>query len=234
MRDAAETPPVFSYQDLPRLMSMMAGDEKHDDSATSTLDVLWVLYDRILRVFPDRPDDPDRDRFLLSKGHGPTAFYAVLAAKQFISVEELSSYGQAGSSLGFHPDRSLISGVEVSSGSLGHGLPLATGIALALRAQQRTRPRVFCLIGDGELDEGSNHEAIAFAGSVNLGGLHVVVIDNDSSTHGWSGGIATRFDRESWSTAVVDGRDHADLERALTAPHPDRPHAVVAMMKPKE
>lgn len=234
MKDATARCPAFSYMDLPGLMSLMTGDEKHMVSATSTLDVLWVLYDRVLRVFPERPDDPDRDRFLLSKGHGPAAFYAVLAAKNFIPVETLPAYGQTGSRLGYHPDRSLICGVEISSGSLGHGLPLATGIALGLRAQGRSRPRVFCLIGDGELDEGSNHEAIAYAGTVNLGGLNVVVIDNASSTHGWSGGIATRFDREGWSTAVVDGRDHDDIERALTMPHPDRPHAVIAMVQPGE
>lgn len=224
--------PAFSYADLPRLISMMTRDEKHAASAASTLDVLWVLYDRVLRVSPERADDPDRDRFLLSKGHGPAAFYAVLAVKNFISVETLSTYGTADSRLGFHPDRSLISGVEISSGSLGHGLPLATGMALGLRAHGRGQSRVFCLIGDGELDEGSNHEAIAYAGTVNLGSLNVVVIDNASSTHGWSGGIATRFDREGWSTAVADGRDHDDIERALVAPHPDRPHAVVAMVKP--
>ena len=215
-------------------MSMMTGDEKHMASAPSTLDVLWVLYDRVLRVFPEWPDDPDRDRFLLSKGHGPTAFYAVLAAKNFIPVETLLAYGQAGSRLGYHPDRSLIRGVEISSGSLGHGLPLATGMALGLRAQGRSRPRVFCLIGDGELDEGSNHEAIAYAGTVNLGSLNVIIIDNASSTHGWQGGIATRFDREGWSTAVTDGRDHDDINRALTMSHPDRPHAVVAMVRPGE
>jgi transketolase len=212
-------------------MSMMTGDEKHSGSATSTLDVLWVLYDRVLNVIQERPDDPDRDRFLLSKGHGPAAFYAVLAAKGFIPVDALPTYGQSGSRLGYHPDRSLITGVEISSGSLGHGLPLATGMALGLRAQGRHRPRVFCLIGDGELDEGSNHEAIAYAGTVNLENLNVIIIDNASSTHGWSGGIATRFEREGWSTAVVDGRHHDDIAHAQNMPHPDRPHAVVAMVK---
>jgi transketolase len=231
MKEATVSDSAFSYDDLPGLMSAMTGDEKHMASATSTLDVLWVLYDRILQVSREEPDDPDRDRFLLSKGHGPAAFYAVLAAKRFIPLEALSNYGGFGSALGYHPDRCLIPGVEISSGSLGHGLPLATGMALALRAQGRTRPGVFCLIGDGELDEGSNHEAIAFAGSVYLNNLNVVVIDNASSTHGWSGGIATRFDREGWSTAVVDGRDHDALERAFATPHPDRPHAVVATIQ---
>ena len=81
-------------------------------------------------------------------------------------------------------------GVEISSGSLGHGLPLAVGVALGLRAQGRTGPRVFCLVGDGELDEGSNHEAIAFAGRVGLDALTVIAVDNASATYGWPGGIA--------------------------------------------
>src|SRR4249919_1510812 len=121
--------------DIDRVRSLMAlatGDEKHEESSTSTLDVLWVLYDRVLRVDPREPDDPDRDRFLLSKGHGPAAYYAVLAAKGFVDTASLAGFGSADSSLGYHPDRVLVPGVEISSGSLGHGLPIAVGQALAL------------------------------------------------------------------------------------------------------
>ncbi|WP_329572719.1 thiamine pyrophosphate-dependent enzyme [Kitasatospora sp. NBC_01266] len=209
-------------------MSVMTGDEKHGASATSTLDVLWVLYDKVLRVSPEQPDAADRDRFLLSKGHGPMAYYSVLAAKGFVPLDELATFGRAGSTLGHHPDRTLVAGVEMSSGSLGHGLPLATGTALGLRAQGRTEPRVFCLIGDGELDEGSNHEAIAFAGTQKLESLTAIVIDNKSATHGWQGGIADRFSREGWSAVTVDGRDHGRIEQALTMRHTGRPHAVIA------
>src|SRR5690554_1645424 len=119
----------LAYDDLPALLSRMTGDEKHSPSATSTLDVLWVLYDRVLRIDPRRPDDPDRDRFLMSKGHGPMSYYAVLAARGFFPVEWLDTFGRAGSPLGHHPDRLLIPGVEISSGSLGHGLPIAVGLA---------------------------------------------------------------------------------------------------------
>ncbi|HEY7802755.1 MAG TPA: transketolase, partial [Dehalococcoidia bacterium] len=136
------------YDDLRRLMSLMTGDEKHSSSATSTLDVLWVLYDRVLRTDAAHPDDDDRDRFLLSKGHGPMAYYAVLAAKGFIDEGLLRRWARYESPLGLHPDRNLIAGVEIASGSLGHGLPIAVGRALALRARGKTGPRVFCLLGD--------------------------------------------------------------------------------------
>src|SRR6266699_1156456 len=91
--------------DLTDAIRRLTGDEKHELAAYSTLDVLWVLYDRALRVAPERPDDPDRDRFLLSKGHGPAAFYAVLAAKGFIPQSWLAVFGSASSPLGYHPDR---------------------------------------------------------------------------------------------------------------------------------
>ena len=127
----------YEYADLGRLMSLMTGDEKHGPAATSTLDALWVLYDRVLNVDPRDPGADDRDRFLLSKGHGPAAFYAVLAARGFIDATLLPGFGGLGSPLGYHPDRVLLPGVEISSGSLGHGLPLAAGTALGLRARGR-------------------------------------------------------------------------------------------------
>ncbi len=127
--------PAATFADLPGLMSLMTGDDKHDQAATSTLDVLWVLYDRVLRVTPQTAGDDDRDWFLLSKGHGPMAYYAVLAAKGFVDPGDLPSFGAFQSALGLHPDRTLIPGVEISSGSLGHGLPLAAGVALGLKAR---------------------------------------------------------------------------------------------------
>lgn len=212
------------------LLAVVTGDEKHARSAHSTLDVLQVLYERVLRIDPSVPDDPDRDRFLLSKGHGPAAYYAVLAATGFLDRSALEGVAGWDSPLGHHPDRVLVPGVEISSGSLGHGLPLAVGRALALRATGRTTPRVVVLLGDAELDEGSNHEAIALAGRLALDRLLVVVIDNDSATHGWPGGVARRFEVEGWSAAIAPGRDHDALEQAFAAAAPGtgRPHVVVA------
>src|SRR5215469_10264656 len=176
-----------TYAELPALMTRMTGDEKHGPSATSTLDVLWVLYDKVLRVTPDTAGDPERDRFLLSKGHGPAAYYAVLAAKGFVPESWLPDFGGVDSPLGYHPDRNLIPGVEIASGSLGHGLPLAVGVALNGR-------RTFVLVGDGELDEGSNWEAVQWAGrTVGLDNLTCIVVDNHTATYGWPGGIEARF-----------------------------------------
>jgi transketolase len=229
-------PTAATYDDLPRLMSLMSGDEKHSAAATSTLDVIWVLYDRVLRVSPATVDDPDRDRFLLSKGHGPMAYYATLAAKGFIPEAWLADWASYESPLGHHPDRVLIPGVEISSGSLGHGFPLAVGTALGLRAQGLPS-RVVVLVGDAELDEGSNHEAVELAGALGLDNLTVVVVDNRSATYNLRGSMSTsstaqriadRFAHEGWYASVLDGRDHAALEAALTGRHQGRPTVVVA------
>jgi transketolase len=217
----------LGYDDLPRLLALLPGDEKHDWAALSTIDVLWVLYDRVLRVDPLEPDGRGRDRFLLSKGHGPAACYAVLAAKGFIDVERLEHFGDFDSILGYHPDAALVPGVEISSGSLGHGLPIAVGVTLALDAQAQPGARVVCLVGDAELDEGSNWEAVQLAGHLGLGRLTVVVVDNRSSTYHWPGGIDARFELEGWRAVRVDGRDHDALERALAATGA-RPGVVVA------
>jgi transketolase len=207
---------TLGYEDLPELLTRLTGDEKHDRSSFSTLDVLWVLYDRVLG---------DEDRFLLSKGHGPAAFYAVLAARGIVPVDALDDFGSFDSMLGYHPDRLLVPGVEVSSGSLGHGLGVAVGSALTGR-------RVWCLVGDGELDEGSNWEAVQYAGRIGLGTLTAVVVDNDSAWLGWPEGIERRFMLEGWIALRVDGRDHEALEAAL---RPDlegkRPRCIVAEVR---
>ena len=226
------TPVEHTYADLTRLMARMTGDEKHSAAATSTLDVLWVLYDRVLRVSPATVEDPERDRFFLSKGHGPMAYYATLAAKGFFDVDWLDDWASYESPLGHHPDRTLVPGVEISSGSLGHGLPLAVGTALGIKAQGLDA-RVVVLVGDAELDEGSNHEAVELAGAMGLEQLTVVVVDNESSTWNERGRIAGRFAHEGWHAVVVDGRDHAQLELALKRPVPGRPSVVVAEVEAK-
>lgn len=221
------------YAALPALMRRLAGDEKHNAAAESTLDVLWVLYDSVLNIGPGNLADPDRDRFLLSKGHGPMAFYAVLAAKGLLPPESLDGWGDFDSPLGGHPDRTLVPGAEIGSGSLGHGLPIALGVVLGWRAEHRTSPRAVVLVGDAELEEGSNIEAIAVAGRFGLEQLTVIAVDNSSSSLGWPGGIERRFTVEGWAGRTVDGHDHEALRAALTEPHPGRPLIVVAEVEPK-
>lgn len=208
------------------LMETAAGDEKHDPSAHSTLDIVWVLYDRILRYDPAEPRSEARDRFLLSKGHGPLALYATLAAKGFFDADELPRFMSWDGFLGAHPDRNQVPGIEVSTGSLGHGFPMAVGVALALRAKRSDR-RVFVLIGDGESNEGSIWETVLLAGSLELQRLTCVVVNNHSSTRPL-GDVAAKFAAFGWASSTVDGRDHDALETALTRTDATRPSAVVA------
>lgn len=216
------------------LLERMTGDEKHSAAASSTLPVLWALYSRVMDISPERLSAPERDRLLLSKGHGPMAYYAVLAARGFFPEAWLESFGEFTSPLGQHPDRNLIPGVEIASGSLGHGLPIAVGVALGLDAKKQPGARVFTMLGDGELDEGSNHEAIAYAGRVGLARLRAVVIDNRSASHGWPGGIVERFAVEDWETALVHDHDEAALISALDQPTSEAPRAIVVRTTTKE
>jgi transketolase len=209
------------------LMARATGDEKHEESATSTLDALWVLYDEILHVDPEDPQAEDRDRFILSKGHGCAGLYAILAAKGFFPVEWLDDFLEHGGLLGSHPDRTLVPGIEASTGSLGHGLPMAIGAALALRAKELLEQRVFVLCGDAELNEGSNWEAIQLAPQLGLANLTLLVIDNHSSSISMDPWDA-RLSAFGWDVVMVDGHDHEKLEEAFRMHRDDRPVAVVA------
>lgn len=217
------TTPIDEVLDL---IALATGDEKHEASALSTLDVLFVLYEHVLRIDPGNPDWDGRDRFLLSKGHGPLAYYAVLARKGFFSSQELTHFLRSDGILGSHPDRTQVPGVEVSTGSLGHGLPMAVGVAYALRARRLDDQRVFVLTGDAELNEGSNWEAILHAGARGLGNLTLIVVDNRSSEVEM-GDIARKLDAFGWDAVTVDGRDHEALRAALER-RGDAPTAVVA------
>src|SRR5439155_9063797 len=177
-------------------------------------DALWVLYDRVLHVDPAEPRDETRDRFILSKGHGPSAYYAVLAAKGFFPEDVLAGFLEWGNPLGSHPDRNQVPGVEASTGSLGHGLALAVGSALALRAKGSTDQRVVVLCGDAELNEGSNWESILLAPHLHLTNLTLLVIDNHSSSIPM-GPWELRLRSFGWDVVGVDGHDQDQLRRAL-------------------
>lgn len=215
-----------------QLMTLATGDEKHDGSAASTLDVLWVLYDRVLRYDPQNPASEERDRFVLSKGHGPVAFYAILADKGFFPVPTLKSFETWEGILGGHPDRSQVPGVEASTGSLGHGLPMAVGMALALRAKKSDR-RVFALVGDGECNEGSIWEAILLAGNRQLSNLTCIVINNHSSSLDL-GDLAAKFRAFGWTAGTINGRAHDQIYQALSQTDPTHPTAVIAEIEPRK
>lgn len=221
-----------TFERVKQLMTWATGDEKHDSSAASTLDVLWVLYDRVMHYDPEHPRSEDRDRFVLSKGHGPVAYYAILAAKGFFAPEILHTFEQYHSILGAHPDRQQVPGAEASTGSLGHGFPMAVGMALALRLKQNPR-RVFALIGDGECNEGSVWETALLAGSQHLTNLTCIIINNHSSNLSL-GDIAAKFAAFDWSARTVDGRSHEQIYEALMQQDATRPTAVVAEIARKK
>jgi transketolase len=191
----------------------------HIGSCLSAADILAVLYGKVLRIDPARPDWPDRDRFILSKGHAAAALYAVLAERGFFPVERLGTYCEDGSRLAGHATAS-VPGVEVSTGSLGHGLPIACGMALA--AKRRGLPwRVFALLSDGECDEGSVWEAALFAPQHHLDNLTVIVDYNKIQAFGPVKDVlelepfADKWRSFRWAVREVDGHDPAALEANL-------------------
>ena len=205
----------------------MAG-EGHIASAFSILDILWVLYDRVLRFDAKEPRSEGRDRFILSKGHASLGLYAVLAAKQFFPATELQHFGKFEGILGGHPDRNKVPGVEASTGSLGHGLPMAVGMALALRIK-KSPSRVFVLVGDGECNEGSIWESALLAAHHHLSQLACIVDYNHSTDRALGlGDIAQKFAAFGWATATVNGHDKEAIYQALQQPHPKGPLAIIA------
>jgi transketolase len=185
-------------------------------------DLLAVVYGRALKHDPKRPDWDERDWFLLSKGHGAAALYAVLAERGFFPSAELEGYGDAGSRLLGHASHH-VPGVELSTGSLGHALGVGCGIALAAQREQRSN-RVFVLLSDGELDEGSNWEAILFAPHHRLDNLAVLVDYNKIQSFGRVEEVlqleplVDKWAAFGWEVREIDGHDHAAIERALRKP----------------
>ena len=192
----------------------------HVGAAFSCADILAVLYSRVLNVDPLNPSWPLRDRFVLSKGHAGSALYAVLAECGFFSVEKLETHYMDGSDLCGHVSHKGVPGVEVSTGSLGHGLALAAGMAYAAKLDGR-RHRVFALLSDGECDEGSTWEAILFAAHHQLDRLVTIVDYNKiqslapvSETIGLEP-FAQKWSSFGWAVKEVDGHNHEALADAL-------------------
>lgn len=186
----------------------------------SAIDILVTLYFAVLDVDAGDPLAAERDRFVLSKGHSAAALYATLAESGFIDPEELSTFMAPLSRLNGHPDRNKVPGVETNTGPLGHGLPVAVGMALAARLDA-SRRRVFVLTGDGELQEGSMWEAAMAAGHFGLDNL-TVIVDRNGLQQGDSTErtirlepLADKWRAFGWSVREVDGHDHEALLEAL-------------------
>jgi len=196
------------------------GRSSHVGSSLSMADLLAVLYGRILRIRPDAPDDPERDRLILSKGHGCAALYAVLAETGFFPVEWLATYYQNGSRLAGHATADGIPGIEVSTGSLGHGLGMACGMALAARRDGRPY-RVFTLLSDGECDEGSTWESVLFAPHHGLENLVAIVDYNKIQSLGHVKDVldldplAEKWAAFNWAVREIDGHDLGAIEATL-------------------
>jgi len=192
----------------------------HIGTCLSIADILAVLYSDILRVDSTRPDWPDRDRFILSKGHGAAVLYAVLAERGFFPKEWLGAYCQDGTHLAGHITHQGVPGVEVSTGSLGHGLPIGCGMVLAGKHDNRPY-RVFVLLSDGECDEGSNWEAALFAPHHHLDNLIAIVDYNKIQSFGTIKEVldleplAAKWRAFGWAVREVDGHDFGQIEDAL-------------------
>ncbi len=207
----------------------------HPGGDLSAADILSVLYFAVLRVNPADPNAPDRDRFIMSKGHCSGSLYAALAAAGFFPVERLDTYMQPLSALSGHPDRTKVPGVEANTGPLGHGLPIGAGAALAAKMDGAAW-RTYVLVGDGELQEGSNWEAAMAAAHYRLDNL-TVIVDRNRLQQGDPTEDAMRLEPLAekwhafgWAVNEIDGHDHARLLGAFRALplEPGKPSCLIA------
>ncbi|MCB1538066.1 MAG: transketolase [Rhodospirillales bacterium] len=211
------------------------GGGSHIGSIFSMADIIAVLYGKVMRLDPANPQWMGRDRFILSKGHAGAAIYVALSERGFFPKDTLDAYYTNGSIMSGHVSHKNVPGVELSTGSLGHGLPVSAGRAYALR-QRKSNARMYCVLSDGECDEGSNWEAFLFAGHHKLRNL-VAVIDHNKiqslqSTEETLGlePFADKLRAFRWDVVEVDGHDHDALAAALDV-DPARataPRAVIA------
>ena len=199
----------------------------HLGGSLSVADTLAVLYGGVMRVDPQNPAWPERDKLVCSKGHAGPAVYASLAAKGFFPAEMLKTLNQPGTNLPSHCDRKKTPGVDMTTGSLGQGTSLAAGLALGDKLAGRDS-RVFLIVGDGELNEGQAWEAAMFTGAKKLTNLTWIIDDNKKQLDGWTADIIQNFSfEEKFDAVTVKGNDLLALLEVLSAPVGDKPRAVV-------
>ena len=216
-------------------MSQQAGTA-HLASSLSCVDLLVAAYGAVLRIDPRRPVDPDRDRLILSKGHAVSALYAVLARTGFFPAKDLEKFNVDGGHLPEQPSPGCAPGVEWATGSLGHGLNVGIGMALASRIQKRGY-RTFVILSDGECNEGTTWEGAMFAPAHRLNHLTIAVDYNKWQATGRSEDIlalkplAQKWEAFGWDTVEVDGHDLPSLVQAFSTIHPEKPRAIIAHTK---
>lgn len=207
----------------------------HLGSAFSIVDILVTLYFHRLRIDPGNPAHPERDRFILSKGHGCAALYVALAHRGFFPMDVLATYIQDGGTLAGHPSSRMVPGVEASTGSLGHGLSMGVGMALAAKRDGKAY-RTFVLVSDGECDEGSTWEAVLVASHWKLSSLSCIVDYNKIQSFGRVRDVmelepfADKWRAFGWHVQETDGHDHAALLSAVAAAdgERERPSVIIA------
>ncbi|GJD77051.1 transketolase [Methylobacterium gregans] len=219
---------------LHTLRMVYRSKSSHVGSCLSVADILAVLYKDFLNLRPDEPGWVKRDRLVVSKGHAAAAVYAVLAERGFFPIDRLSRYGENGQSLSGHVTHKNNPGVEVSTGSLGHGLSIAAGFALAAR-RLSSGARAVAVLSDGECDEGSVWEAALFAAHHGLSNLVAVVDYNKIQSFGTVADVlalepfADKWRAFRWAVHEIDGHDHTALRQALAAAgHAEAPTAIIA------
>jgi len=239
MANCSESSPSEKIAKTIRLRSLELCFQKrtsHIGGAFSVADILAVLYQNILNVFPDLPNHPERDRLFYSKGHACTALYAALEAKSFFQkIDLLKDFTQDGSHFTSHINHN-VSGIELSTGSLGHALGVSCGVALAAKRQKKTFT-VFTIVSDGELDEGSNWEAILFAPQHKLDNLVLIVDYNKIQSFGKTDEVLSldpigeKFKAFNWIVQEIDGHSHHQISETLSAAKADRssrPKVIIA------
>jgi len=247
-RSAGESEPAPSNAELERWATVLRIDcvrmlavakSGHLDSSLSATDIVAALYYRVLRHDPKRPDWPERDRFVLSKGHAAPILYAALAEHGYFPHSELMGLRKIGAMLQGHPDMRTTPGVEVSTGSLGQGLSMCVGICLALRLDRLDQTaQTFCLLSDGDCQEGQTWEAATAATHFGIGNLTAIVDYNHLQTDGTTeevmdtGDVRAKFEAFGWDAVEIDGHDMDAIVTALERSRElDRPAAIICQTK---
>jgi transketolase len=207
----------------------------HVGGGLSALDIMVALYFKYMNINPEEPENPDRDRFVLSKGHGAIGFIPVLAERGFFEKELLDSFNKFKSPFGMHPDGNKIAGCDASTGSLGHGLPMAVGMALGAKVQKKDF-YTYCIVGDGELNEGSNWEAAMTAAHHKVDNLLLFVDKNRQMIDGPVQEVmnidplADKWKAFNWEVLEIDGHNMLEIAEAIDKAHQTegKPTVVIA------